>query len=184
MNPELTQDLDLPPVEADDIDQEAALLRLQGKKPKRSFIAKRLAHREAIFGEVPMGATPLWDQDPIPDPKVTETLIDWAFTQSEAVAAATFDFLDYPTDEGLEELLVFLGNEGIQVFELSVPKERSLTQMVLDTLQAHPTSIDELNRLARQFYPSARPEAAVRQVIRRLSRSGRLSIADNTIALN
>lgn len=174
----LIDHLDLPAVETDDIEQEMALLRLQGKNPRKDFVAKRLAHGEAIFDEVPMNATLMWNEDPLPDPNVTEALIDWAFTQSEAVADATFDFLDDPTTEGLNELLVFLGQEKVQVFEMELPRERSLTQLITDHL---PTTLEDLNGLARSLYPSARPEAAVRQVLRRLNRTGQITITNEYI---
>lgn len=182
--PSDTVDLDLPPVLRDDVDQEVALLKLQGKTPRRSFIARRMSHQPAIFGDdVPVGATPLWAGEPLPDPAVTDQLIDWAFTQSEAIASATFDFLEYPTDEGLEELLVVLQGEGFELFTMKAPKERSLTQTVLSLLRSGPLPVEELYRVIRETYSSARPEAAVRQVLRRLSRAGTITLEADIVTL-
>lgn len=174
---------DLSRVSKDDIEQEAALLRLMGKTPNKALIYKRLSRQEAIFDEVPVGASLLWDDDPHTDPAVTEALVDWALQQTDAVAGLIFEFLEEPTDEAMAEVLKNLKAQGVEIFQPDTHKEKSLTQVILDLLKTRPHTIQELYDVSRSIQPSNRPEAAVRQILRRLTKHSQISIKGDLVKL-
>lgn len=181
--------LDLISVSSEDINQEVALLQLKGvAHPNRALIFRRLARAEATFDEIPVGSSLLWSTDPIPEPEVTQQLIDWAFQQSEAVAEMIFDFLDEPTDERVAELVDSLTALGVPLAspasQRQKHKELSLTDLVLQALQRGPQPLDALYQLAHSLQPSKRPEAAIRQIIRRLTRKQLVITTPEGIQLN
>jgi hypothetical protein len=176
---------DLIRVSKEDIDQEVALLKLEGKhNVSRAIIYKRLSRSEAIFDEVPMGASLLWQQSPLPDPVVTETLVDWAMHQTEKIAHVIFNFLESPTEDQVDEVIAQLRELGVTL-EVAKPtlKEIPLTQIVLDALGSRPHTREELYELARSIQPSNRPEAAIRQMLRRLSRNGVIQMQGELVSL-
>jgi len=171
-----TSNLDLTPVDPQDVEQEAELLRLQGINPHKGIIWKRLAHKEAIYDEIPSGASLLWSDEPYPDPLVTEELVKWAMGQSEAISEVIFNFLESPSDEGVDEVTQQLKSLGVDLFSREVKKEKSLTQIILELLEKKAYSLVELYEIGRALQPSNRPEAAVRQIMRRLTREDRVKL--------
>jgi hypothetical protein len=177
--------VDLIRVSKEDIDQEVALLKLEGKtNVSRSIIYRRLSRAESIFDEVPVGATLLWQDQPITDPHVTETLVDWAMHQTSSIAEVIFDFLESPTEDQVDAVLEKLHSLGA-VLEASkpAPKEIPLTQIVLEALSIRPHYKEELYALARSIQPSQRPEAAIRQMLRRLKRQGVVNVEGDLVFL-
>lgn len=166
----------LPRVQSEDIEQEAALLILQGKTPSRTLIYKRLSRGDAIFDEIPQGSTLLFSDNPVPDENVTRQLVEWALEQEERTQQLIFDFLDDPSDEALPGLLSQLDKQGVQLYSREIKREKSLTQVILDEITKAPRTIEELYELGRQVHVSRRPEAAVRQVLRRLTEQRILSL--------
>lgn len=179
----MTSGFDLPRVPREDVDQEAELLRLQGINPHKGLIYKRMAQGEAVFDDVPMGASLLWSDDPYPDPEVTEQLVHWALQQSEEIAAVVFDFLDNPSDEAVDVTTKQLASLGIDVYKAKKRKPKALTQIILELLERKSYEVEELNEVARSLQPSSRPEAAVRQILRRLQAEKRITILDKHISL-
>ena len=179
---------DLSVVERQDIDQEVALLKLQGvEHPNRSLIYKRLARQEfASFDEMPesMSFSPVFDSGPETDPFVIERLVNWAMEQEDDIATIVFEFLDEPSEDSLQDAMTRLTDAGISLEEVQPTKEKTLTEFLLDRLFHNDFTVDELYSLARTEYISRRPEAAVRQFIRRLSAAGRIIQHGETIQYN
>lgn len=177
--------LDLPPVSSDDLEQEAALLRLQGvQNPSKRLIHKRLSRAEGIFSEIPLGSAPLWSEEPVPDRNVTEALVDWALQQSDEISDIVFNFLDHPEDQDLDEVIASLKTLGVEIYSFKRKKQstpRSLTQIIIAELKKHPQTTQALYELARNIQPTRRPEAAVRQILRRLDKSGEVTVSGDLV---
>jgi hypothetical protein len=168
-------------LDPEDVKQEAALLRLQGKNPKLSLLRKRMDHQEGTFDEVPFGASSLWE-DPGYDQSVTDRLVEWALSQSLDIADRIFEFLEAPSDEDLPPLFKYLVRSGITLYQ---PKSstQSSAQILLSALRVRPHDPDELVQIIRSLYPSKRPEALVRQFLRRYQKSGILRVVEDKVYL-
>jgi hypothetical protein len=165
-----------PTVLREDLDQEIELLKLEGvKNPKRSLIYKRMLHKEQIFDEIPEGVIvqTLIDPTPESDPEVIERLVEFALDQEIELQTVILDFLDNPSEQSLQETLQKMSLLGFELFELpEIPKPKTLTQIISETLSKGALTLDELYGLARSLHPSKRPEAAVRTVLRKLLAQG------------
>lgn len=166
-------------LDPDDVNQEAALLRLQGKNPRLSLLRKRMSHEEDTFDEVPFGSAPLWE-DPGYDQSVTDQLVEWALSQSLDIADRIFEFLEQPSDEDLPPLFKYLVRSGITLHQ---PKSsaQSSAQILLSALRVRPHDPGELAQIIRSLYPSKRPEALVRQFLRRYQKSGILRVEEDKV---
>lgn len=171
----------VPPVADEDLAQEAALLRLCGKTPSLSILRRRAQRYEALLfaDELPAHATEMdWGSDPIPSMQTLEQLTGWALHQSAQVAEMVFNFLEQPTDHTLTEVLKELRDQGVVQPADPSPQPTgngSLTEAILNLLRHRPHSQDELYSFARDSIISKRPEAAVRQILRRLIRAGQVT---------
>ena len=153
----------------EDLLQEAALLRLLGvANPSLRVIARKHSQPVPAYDVLPEGTSP-WGQSAVSDPVVTLRLIDWAFEQSPEIEGLIFGFLEEPTNQGLTELLFDLECRGVPIYQISFTPELSVTDLILRSL---PATKDELYELVQREHTTRRPAATVRQILRRLQKSG------------
>lgn len=164
--------LTVPPLYRDDILQEAELLKLEGKTPSLRLLRKRAEAYEALlFADyLPSGATEIiWEGPQLPDFEVVEAIVNWAMEQAEATREKVLTFLEDPTEEGLKTLL-----PQIQLQAPQKIKGGSLAQAILRLLSTRPHTKQELYEYARSEHQAKRPEATIRQLVRRLTREGKI----------
>ena len=151
--------LQLPTVDAGDIEQEAALLRLQGITPSKLILRKRLQPTELTFSGDLIDASPLNFARVIPSQETLESIIDWARPQAAPVQDLIWQFLEDP-EANLESTLKKL--------KLTPAKASSSTPLATILMNALPATKEDLSQLVAQVSPTTkRPEATVRQFIRR-----------------
>lgn len=163
--------LDLPGIDHQDVLQEAELLRLQGKIPNLRIIRKRLSRGVLIYDQPPEDAQPF--QESSYDPEVTDALIDWALQQTEKIQERIFLFLEEPKHEAVPSLLIFLRRQNIPLNLVDSAPTGSLSKLLMRTLQK-PQTLETLYEIARSSHTAERPEAAVRQFIRRAKKEGKI----------
>lgn len=176
-----SQELLMTEVPEDDILQELELLKLQGiPKASRYIVERKLKYqnREYFFDdhsllniEGPAFAPPTFSAE------VYDRLVDWALSQSPEIARLILEFLDEPSEEYLKQVLKILKKSELLAIDYETPSQSiTLTQKILDFIEEQAVIvIEDLYEMARIFlYDSRRPEAAVRQVIRRLTTQGQI----------
>lgn len=171
----------LPVVDIEDVRQQAELLKLTGvTHVSYGLLRRRMQPREQIFqGDV--DALPLPGTPPLPDPDVIETLLEWTLAQVSEVQAQMFAFLEDPDTE-FDETVEFLVSAQI----LQSPKRhshgRELSTAAL-FLAALPATKLELYAYARSILTSTRrPEATVRQWLRRSLETELVVVTDDVIS--
>lgn len=178
------QILSAPRVDPDDIEQEYQLLLLQGKKPSRRILFHRALRYESLlfdFTAELSGASEIsWAESPIPSAEVYERLTSWALAQSEVIQNSVFDFLEEPSEDKLNRLFKDL---RIKEPEQPKPNKTSLSDAILNYC-TEPRSLPELYQLSRRLIFSERPEAAVRQTVRRLLKNGKLERSANVYRIS
>lgn len=159
----------LPPtMTREDALQEHALAKLENRRSRgylRAVASKQ--PREYGYGLLPQDD---W-QNPFapeaPDPSVVQTLIEWVMSQERHVAVRVMDYLDNPGPDTLEAI-----REVVDI-KVAVDAARTtpmtLTDLIIKNL---PCDVPTMYDLARREHLSKRPEAAVRQIIRNLTRRG------------
>lgn len=162
-----------PDYDEEDLQQEAALLRLEGIKPSMTLLRKKAKiYTEYLFsGDVPL-ATPLF-RSPTPPLDVIEALILWASQQDPEVNRLIINFLDDPGEEVLNQTLKELSRRGL-LAKSTMPTtcEMSLSKLIFEFLET-PREIEEIYEFVRSIgHVSKRPEAAVRQILRRFVQKG------------
>lgn len=175
-------DLTLAPILSDDIDQELWILQQEGKNPKRSLIRKRLESKvvEGIFSDLPGNISvrlPWVDYRPISLESI-ELLIEWSLYQVKEVQQVIWRFLENPEDQ-LQSTLESLKELGI-IEDLPKPKPQvTIKDLILKSL---PATFDELVQLVVMVSPNTRrPEATIRQFIRRHQRLGTIKVKHGKI---
>lgn len=163
-----------PVTDEEDISQEAAILQWQGKVPNRKILRQRAARFEALLfdfsTDVP-GAEPFqWSDSPVADQETLQALTSFALSQSGTLQSIIFNFLEDPTEANLESALKLLQTAGVirTDKEKPAPKPISLAEALLRYITEKDRTMSELYDFSRSFITSRRPEAAVRQTVRRL----------------
>ena len=175
-------DLTLPPVFPDDVDQEIWILRNQGKNPRRDLVRKRLESRvvEGLFSDIPSGISlelPWIDYRPVSLESI-EVLVEWSLSQVKEVQQVIWNFLEDPDDQ-LEKTLQQLQELGIV---LQAPRSKPQVTIKALILKALPATFDELVELVLMVSPNTRrPEATVRQFIRRHQKSGLVKVVNEVV---
>jgi hypothetical protein len=174
--------LQSPVVDREDVEQEAELLKLQGITPNRRIIRMRLTQHsgELLFqGDPGTLAQPIASTT-VPPVAVVEMLVSWAIQQSDEVATAILGFLDEPSDAHLDKVVTKLKKAGLVTTPAKGSKNRgSLAEALARYLAQGPRSKDDLYAYARTIHHAERPEAAVRQFLRRGLKNGTLVATDN-----
>lgn len=158
----------LPSTSPEDIRQERALAELERRRGVRRTRTDRA--REYGYGLMPEDdwANPFAPE--APDPHVVETLVSWVMSQERHVAVKVMDYLDNPNPDTLRQV-----KDAVDVqMTLEVHREvpLTLTELILKNL---PADVPTLYDLARREHTSRRPEAAVRQIIRNLTKRGTIA---------
>lgn len=161
-----------PRVDAEDVKQEMDLRRWQGLRASRRVIEQRMI---AETGMTPLyvgenGSSP-WDAgDAIPSPMAVQRIVDWALSQTGDIQSLIWKFLDAPSQK-LEPTLHALRARGV-IHETR--KERAEREVTLGSLllRALPATFDQLVSVVQHTQSSKRPQATVRQFIRRNERRG------------
>lgn len=197
----------IPPIiEYDDIKQEVELLKLQGhERVNRRFVRQRLLakQREFLFWDELMDLEGIVNlrvlmsggsREAVLSPDQYSHIMTWAAEKGDEILDRVGDFLEEPSEEALVELLSFLTATGvIQPVTKHILPERSapdplpghhatsLTSLFLRAFkqQDQEISVDYFYQVARQEHQSKRPEAATRQILRRLTRDGTLLKTDD-----
>jgi hypothetical protein len=163
-------------VDRQDVDQEMELLRLMGLKPNRRIVTARLSQvTEGIFqGDPGSLASPIVTRT-LPPVQVVQQLIAWAIDQSDEISKIILDFIVEPDDDQLEGIINQLSDAGL----LKSKKQKTAGKGILsETLTAYiaerPRTKEELYDYARVIHQAKRPEAAVRQYLRRAVSNGQL----------
>lgn len=174
-------------IEKEDVEQEYAILawkfRGTDKVPSRKLIYWRMkskAREYLYWDEVPVGSSYInpVDEELTPSVEVIEALVAWASKQELRIRDKVLEFLDNPSDSDLHHLLTLLRQAGLLAADFSPQGEPkaprsigsrkgTLVQLVLKALEL-PTTKADLYNMARQLVHSRRPEAALRQTLRRL----------------
>lgn len=165
----------------EDLQQEAQLLRLQGITPNLSLLRKRMAHEMDTFDELPFGAAPIFDE-PGYDYSVTEQLVTWALEQSIEISDRVLEFLEDPSEEELPDLLSYLKDSGVKIHKVK-KNTQSASQVLLRALKVRPHDPGELVEIIRSINPSRRPEALVRQFLRRYQKLGYIDVIEDRVYL-
>lgn len=169
-----------PTVDEDDVEQEAALLRLMGKTPSKALIRKKLqVYGAALFsGELPfasaMPGTSVGDYSSYPSEEVVQVLGDWARTQPKGLAMAVMSFIEDPSEEQLQDILRLIRKTPEAKQYRQAQGNNSFSAMLKNFILTGKgsRSIEELYEYARTVHSAKRPEATVRQALRRLIREG------------
>ena len=176
-----------PTIYKEDLDQEVELLKLLGKTPNRSIIIKKMLRYEAYLTDfqspVAWDTTP-WSQSSDVSLESIQQITEWALTQSDQITVLIFEFLDGTVE--LSTVLKTLKASGLVsriAKEYYYESRVTLTDQMLDRLQS-PATIEELYSLARNFLDSKRPEAAVRQILRRFISKGIIEKVDNVYSIS
>lgn len=171
----------------EDLEQEVALRKLEGVEfPNRSLIMKELNYgksgRALTYEELPEFVSfESAFSDGTPDGLdigETERLINWALEHD--ILDKVDEFLESPTEEMLEELMSFLVELGL-VDEppkpnFSIKRKHQTPALILKNL---PATKEELYEMARTILTTtARPEATIRQALRRMTKQNRIKLED------
>jgi hypothetical protein len=165
-------------VDQDDIDQEIALLELQGITVNRRIVRMRMMQRtEGLFqGEPGLIAQPM-EVRSLPSDETVDDLLDWAIEQSAEITRLVLDFLAEPDDDRLENVVQQLSAAGLIKGSTKGPRG-NLTETMLHYIAEKPRSKEDLYAYARTMHNTRRPEATVRQFLRRAVRSNQLAEID------
>lgn len=139
-------------------------------EPKSRFLSL-----ESLAQPILDRGVPLFQQfHPEPNLEAVEQLVKWAFEQTESVQEAIWEFLEDP-EALLEKTIEKLGLQKLDEEHGRQRKrekgEKSLTQLVRDSL---PASYDDLLLLIQANCINERPAATIRQILRRLTRTGQI----------
>lgn len=166
-------------IDNQDVDQEAELMKLEGKTPHRGIIKKRLIHDSSsmitFFHQLPSGAKPV---APKVEPLSEEDyifLVEYLYSLPIDTIIVT-KFLDNPEDELYLTLLL------LELYEIDVltPKDwrdskikkKSLKIIILEKIRERgEMSLEELFQFGSSIHVSKRPTQAVRISLRRLLQS-------------
>jgi hypothetical protein len=175
-------DITLAATLTEDVNQEIWLLQQSGKNPRRDLVRKRLESRlvEGIFSDIPDGIDvqlPWLDYRPISLESI-EFLVEWSLSQVKEVQQIIWNFLEDPEDQ-LQPTLELLMELGI-IEEIPQPKPQvTIKDLILKSL---PATFDDLVQLVLMVSPNTRrPEATIRQFIRRHQRSGAIKLKEGKI---
>src|SRR6185369_17826584 len=167
------------------VNQEAALWEWQhpGQRANRQLIRKSLENKvpEVTYsGDVTAVASSLPVGLNLPDAKVIEALVKWSLEQSEVVKAAMFQFLVQPEDR-LEETIAFLMSAEIitKVAPVVAEKTGFIDALVKLFESRRVIARADLMVWARTIHQAKRPEATLRQALRRLLSQGKIEKVDN-----
>lgn len=166
-------------IEKQDIDQEVAIRTWLGLKTSRRILwLKARRFREILVDDFPAVSVPAFYYEDRSE-EDREILKEWALNQSDELRTLTLLFLDSPTDEMADTIINLLPNR-LKEKKRSNRLQRgktSLTDLIISSLRNSEKTKDELYNMARSFLvTSKRPEAAVRQTLRVLSKKGLVSV--------
>lgn len=167
-----------PAVEKEDIDQEIELLKLEGKVPSRAVLYKKFSRYEGVLfdsiGSPDLSGQPPWASAQYSSLETINRIVDWSLVQSDMVQSLVLEFLDSEIE--VDEVITILVKEGVITKPKKYPKLPTITltdEILALFSERREIHIYDLYEMAREFNSSSkRPEAAVRQIIRRLVRSG------------
>lgn len=163
----------------EDIKQEVELLKLEGKKPSKWIVAKRLVNNlpDLQFSYwLPKSAKIL---DTIPEPLGEEEytrLVEYLYSTNIDIGLVV-DFLDNPEDKTILLILVEALQEAGYIteeqWETSLPKQKSIRELLLEYLskQKYSVAYIDLVKYISSMHTSKRPSEAVRISLKRLIKS-------------
>lgn len=161
-----------PRVDAEDVRQEVDLRKWQGLRVSRRVIEQRMT---AETGMIPLyvgegGSSPWDDGEAIPSPMTVQRLVEWALTQTGEIQSLIWVFLDSPSKR-LEPTIHALRASGAiaETSQERVERKVTLGNLLLRSL---PATFEQLVAVVQRNQSSKRPQATVRQFIRRNERRG------------
>jgi len=167
-------------VDREDVAQEIELAKLMGvARPSARLIRLSLeaeANTSMSFsGDPGSMATPVTGSRPIASPEVLERLMEWVETQPVDIAAEVLRFLGGNVDDelALDHLMKYLGRRGVITDNSPKPRHQPSLAGLLFEYCRTPRTRQELYDYARAIgHTAKRPEASVRQFLRRYTRTG------------
>lgn len=173
-------------VENADVEQEVALLELQGFKVSRHIVRLRLAqeNRGLVFqGDPGSMAEPIAVNRMAPR-AVVEQLIEWATEQDHDLARQVLDFIAEPDEELLNAIVLRLKRAKLVSTDQPTDRPAGTLSAVLTTyIRQKPRTKEELYDYARTLHQAERPEAAVRQFLRRAVRTNVLKLENELYSI-
>jgi hypothetical protein len=182
-------DLIRPEVDPQDINQEMELQRLEklarGQEPhiRRDLITAKLSYSRELLhdGNLYVDAEQLGDDGSTPPFEVVDQLVAWSIEQSAAIQEQMFRFFEQPEVEFENTLKLLHKKKLLSKPTRVITQEReSLAALIERTLENAAREGKrivkaDLYEMARASHISRRPEAAVRQSLRRYISSGWLT---------
>lgn len=179
----------VPEVSAEDVEQEYQLLMLEYQNnplrgtetPSRDIIRKRLQGRmsESLVGEVPIHAQAIdmgGGDETQRRVEASIKLVEWSFSQEKEAQNIIIAFLEDPSEHMLTitiNRLVRLGYIDTVTYTPEAPA--SLADLLRRQLEQNGImAFADLYEIARNQHVSKRPNAAVRQTLRRFESQGLL----------
>ena len=166
-------------IDNQDVNQEAELMKLEGKTPHRGIIKKRLVHDSSsmltFFHRLPATARPIQTEvEPLSEEDYI-FLVEYLHSLPISTTTVT-EFLENPEDEDkLDLLLQELYNIGVLTskdWKDSKIKKKSLKIIILEKIRERgEMSLEELFQFGSSIHVSKRPTQAVRISLRRLLQS-------------
>lgn len=170
--------LTIAPLSEEDIEQEFLLRKFLEKPVSKSILRRKASReRELLFpSEYWEEGVPIFPLQPqaIVHEETYHRLVLWASSESDTVFALIVDFLQSPSEENLHKTIGLLELEGVPLYPLGDDeqvKEIPFSKLLLSVLDT-PRTKEELYEFGRRQLVTKRPEATVRQLLRRFLRSG------------
>jgi len=182
----LQDTLIVPTVHSSDVEQERFLIHLTTGKPlheiSKQIIVRRLRGQERSLlsnFESEMSYSPLWQESNFTGAQLEtiEQILIWVSDKPQEIQDQVNEFLEDPNLTNLSETISLLEDYHLipkqsRRRKSPIPGRRrpptSLTQLIIRALISGPREIEDLYQMARNNSNARRPEAAVRQTLRRL----------------
>lgn len=157
----------LPGPSSEDLEQEILIAKWEGRVKYRPPYTAKFG-RELGYGQrAPDNASPFFPPHEY-NPEAVETLLEWMFDQSDQIQVAVLAYLSDPSERRFKTVLRLIDRA---TEEVRPRQSNTLVDLVVRVL---PATLEDLYKMARREHQAKRPEAAVRQLLRRLTAEGRI----------
>ena len=177
----------LPPfISPEDINQQAELLKLEGKVPHRGIIKKNMLNdipELSFSNSLPLSAKPVYSPPEPISASNYEKLLDYLLN-TEIPESIIYNFFENPDDkDALKKLLSALYRKGLltkKEWESTKPKRKFLETLILEWLQrTGEKTLEEIVEYVTSIHPSKRPASAARTAIKQLIKANKIQRITN-----
>jgi hypothetical protein len=163
-----------PERDKDDLRQHAELTYLLTGKRLRRPPSGIIYGRGMGYGlQPPDEAVPYWYRPNETNEEALGSVIEWMMEQEVDIQSATFDYLDNPSDASLQRILTLVNGVRTKVPSNPTGRGGGHTMAAL-LLRSLPATMDQLKELGRREHLAERPEAQIRQLIRRYTKENKI----------